>query len=113
MEFKPAFTTYDEFLQAINEKKAALCYFSHDACNVCKVLKPKVYRLLQEKFPQVEFYYINTKDTPDIAAQNSVFTVPAIIQFFEGKEGFRKSRNISIGDLADELERPYSMLFSS
>ena len=29
--------------------KAALFYFSHETCNVCKVLKPKIWHMLQEK----------------------------------------------------------------
>ena len=111
MEFKPAFSNFEAFEQAISNDEAALCYLSHDGCNVCKVLKPKVYKMLQEKFPGILFYYVNTRETPDIAAQNSVFSVPTIIQFFQGKESIRKSRNISLSDLEKELERPYELLF--
>lgn len=111
MEFKPAFDNLESFEKAIADDQAALCYFSHDQCNVCKVLKPKVYNMLRQKFPGIRFYYINTKETPEIAAQNSVFTVPTIIQFFEGREFFRKSRNISIPDIEKELQRPYDIMF--
>ena len=111
MEIQPAFQNIDEFRQAITRDEAALCYFSHDACNVCKVLKPKIYRLLETRFPEIQFYYINTQQTPEIAAQNSVFAVPTIIQFFQGQEFFRKSRNFGINDLQEALARPYSMLF--
>lgn len=110
-EIQPAFSNLEEFQQAMGQDAAALCYFSHDDCNVCKVLKPKVYQLLKKKYPAIRFYYINTRETPDIAAQNSVFTVPTIIQFFDGREFLRKSRSIGIQELDAELERPYGLMF--
>ncbi|MFP4024195.1 MAG: thioredoxin family protein [Thiohalospira sp.] len=103
-------TNFDEFSTAI-KNKGCLFYFSHEKCNVCKVLKPKIHNLLSQNFPKIKMFYCNTELYPEIAAQNSVFTVPTIIIYFEGKEFFRKSRNIGIQELASDLERPYSILF--
>jgi hypothetical protein len=49
---------------------------------------------------------------PEVAAQNQVFAAPTILVFFEGRESIRKSRNIGIGELQREIERPYEMIFS-
>lgn len=94
----------------LNKNTAVLVYFSHDACNVCKLLKPKVEVLLAEQFPKMKMLYVNTHQQPEIAAQYKVFTAPTILIFFEGKEHFRFSRNVSIGQLREAIERPYSML---
>jgi len=96
--------------EQINKKPAVLVYFSHEACNVCKVLKPKVEVLLAEKFPKMKMLYVNTYQQAEIAVEHRVFTAPTILIFFEGKEHFRFSRNVSIGQLREAIERPYSML---
>ncbi|WP_430814487.1 thioredoxin family protein [Carboxylicivirga sp. RSCT41] len=89
----------------------SLKYFSHDRCNVCKVLKPKVKQLLSEKFPKMTFDYINIEEQPSIAAQYQVFTVPTLLVYFEGKEYYRFTRNVSLGQLTDAIQRPYQLLF--
>ena len=104
-------TSLEEFNGVIKTNKGVLFYFSHEECNVCKVLKPKIYNLLLNKFPRIKMYYSNTFFYPEIAAQNSIFTVPAILIFFDGKEFIRKSRNIGTEELRKEIERPYGLIF--
>lgn len=88
-----------------------LAYFSTETCNVCKVLKPKVAELIQASFPEIKLVYIQTDKLPEVAAQNQVFAVPTLLVYFEGREYIRKSRNIGIGELEREIDRPYSMIF--
>lgn len=104
--------SFDEFLQLKEKEAALLAYFSTDICNVCKVLKPKVEELITAKFPQIKLAYIKSDKLPEVAAQNQVFAAPTLLIFFEGREYIRKSRNIGIGELEREIERPYSMIFS-
>ena len=104
--------SFDEFLILKNEEPALLAYFSTEICNVCKVLKPKVNEMIQHEFPKIKLVYIKSDILPELAAQNQVFAAPTILVFFEGKEYIRKSRNIGIGELQREIERPYSMIFS-
>lgn len=94
------------------EEEALLLYFSHEECNVCKVLKPKIDELLTAQFPAIKMVYINTKKFPQIAGQERIFTVPTLSVIFDGKEYLRKSRNVSLQALAEELERPYSLFFA-
>ena len=101
----------DEFNKLIQEQDAVMFYFSHEACNVCKVLKPKIAEMLTEHFPKIQSAYADTRLYPDIAGQNRIFTVPTITLFFGGREYIRKSRNISITELANEIQRPYKMMF--
>lgn len=101
----------ETFSDILQNDDAALFYFSHEKCNVCKVLKPKVKELLEAKFPKMNMYYADTVLAPEIAGQNSVFAVPTILTFFGGREYGRKSRNIGLQELEIEIERPYSMIF--
>ena len=96
---------------SLMNKNAVLFYFSQKKCNVCKVLKPKVEALVKDEFPKIELYYIDTENFPEIAAQNSIFTVPVILIYFNGKEFFRESRNISISELKTTISKPYKILF--
>jgi len=102
-----------EFEKLKATEEALLFYFSHEECNVCKVLKPKIDELLTAQFPSIKMVYINTKKFPQIAGQERIFTVPTLTVIFDGKEYLRKSRNVSLQVLADELERPYSLFFAS
>lgn len=101
----------EEFL-TLKEEPALLAYFSTETCSVCKVLKPKVEELILTKFPNIKLAYIKSDEQPEIAAQHSVFTAPTLLVFFDGREYIRKSRNIGISELEQEIARLYSMLFS-
>jgi len=102
----------EEFEQILQDEEALLLYFSHEECNVCKVLKPKIDDLLRANFPSIKMVYINTKKFPGIAGQQRVFTVPTLTVWFDGNEYLRKSRNVSLQVLAEELKRPYTLFFA-
>jgi len=96
---------FEQFNWFIQSNKTSIVYFSTPDCNVCKVLKPKVVELLEEDFPKFVFGYVDCDSNKITAAQNSVFTVPTLIVFAEGKEVLRKSRNISLTELNEEILR--------
>ncbi len=102
--------TLAEFEEA-TKNPAALFYFSHEACNVCKVLKPKVVELVKENFPQMQLYYVDTVESPEIAGQNRVFTNPVILIYFDGREMHRLSRYINLQQLYDAIVKPYEIIF--
>ena len=103
-------SSFEEF-ESMKRETALLAYFSTEACNVCKVLKPKVVQLLEEEFPEMKMAYVKSDVLPDIAGQNQIFAAPTILVFFDGREYIRKSRNIGIGELRDAIARPYNMVF--
>ena len=103
--------TLEQYNEVIEKEDVTLFYFSHEQCNVCKVLKPKVAEMLTTEFPEAKMYYCDTKKSPELAAQNSIFAVPTILVYFGGRESIRKSRNIGINELREHIERPYSMIF--
>lgn len=101
----------DEFNKMKQDETALLAYFSTDACNVCKVLKPKVDEMVQGEFPHLKMVYVKSDILRDIAGQHRVFAAPTILVFFDGRETIRKSRNIGLDELRREISRPYSMIF--
>jgi len=52
-------------------------------------------------------------EAKEIAGQLSVFTVPTILIFFDGKELIRTSRNISIEQLRGQIRRYYQLIFGN
>ena len=98
--------------QLIDNQSVAL-YFTSPECNVCKVLKPKVSELIDEKYPEMKLHFIDIAENPGMAAEFQVFTVPVILIYFEGREYIRKVRNIGLLELEREISRPYELLFGS
>jgi len=98
--------------ETLQSNPAVIAYFSTPDCNVCTVLKPKVIELINNDFPQIQFHYVDCQQHPDAAAQFSVFTIPTVLVYFEGRETFRLSRNFGIAELSEKLRRPYQLLFA-
>lgn len=103
----------DQLNTLIEQTQAVLVYFSHDACGVCQVLKPKIAGLFNEHFSRVTLAYVDVKAYPEVAAQFSVFTVPSLLIFMQGKESIRQARHISVVALQREFSRGYGLLFDS
>ncbi len=103
--------TIEEYEKFVSENPGAVIYFSTPTCNVCKVLKPKLKELLKEEFPEMKFAYVDCEKAKELAGQNQIFAVPTVQFMLDGREFIRKSRNINLPTLYDELSRPYSMMF--
>lgn len=101
-----------ELNKLISKNDSVAVYFSTPDCNVCKVLKPKLKELLSSDFPEMHFVYVDLSKGKELSAQKNVFAVPTILFYFDGKELIRKSRNVNLDKLKEELKRPYSLLFN-
>jgi thiol-disulfide isomerase/thioredoxin len=95
----------------IKDKASVMLYFYNDNCAPCKILRPKVQELVQDNFPKIEFRLINAEQFPVTSAQYGVFASPSLLVFFEGKEYIRESKNVSISELHDKIERIYALVF--
>jgi thiol-disulfide isomerase/thioredoxin len=101
----------EQLLNIVGNNPAVIAYFSTKDCNICKILKPKILGLLTAEFSRVKFVYVNVNNHKELSAQNSVFTVPTIIFYAEGRETLRYSRNINLDEFSDTVGRVYRMLF--
>jgi thioredoxin 1 len=95
----------------IAKTPAVMLYFYNDNCAPCKVLRPKVQEMIESDFPSIRFQLINAENFLSTAARFGVFAAPTILCFFEAKEYIRESKNISISELHDKIERFYNMIF--
>jgi thioredoxin-like negative regulator of GroEL len=101
--------------EALNNAIAAtpgmLIYFFDDRCMPCVSLRPKVEKLMHERFEKMKLAWINSREFPELPAAWGVFASPTLLLFFDGKETKRFSKYISLPELEQAIERYYRMLF--
>lgn len=95
--------------QFIRNNSLALLYLSGPECNVCVALLPKINEMLI-KFPRLKGAYINMNTLPELAGELSIFTIPVVIFYIDGKEILRQARFISIQELETSIGRFYEMI---
>jgi thioredoxin-like negative regulator of GroEL len=101
----------DDFGENSRSNSAVCFYLSTQECNVCKVLKPKVVEMINNEFPEMNFCYVDLNEAKEISGQLSVFSVPTILVYFDGKETIRVSRNVHLEELREHISRYYKMMF--
>ena len=104
--------TISEIQATIDVNQAVMLYFSAPTCSVCHVLKPKLLEAIDANFDKFKVVDIDVSKEQEIAGQYSVFALPTIIVFLDGKEFFRKSRNMSVAEVVDAIKRPYDIMTS-
>jgi len=87
-----------------------LFYLSRPGCGVCSAVRSKV-EVMMENYPYMDTYYVNLDRVPEAAGQKSVFTIPAILVYADGKELIREARYLSISSLDGQIDRFYSLAF--
>ncbi len=104
--------TLESLQNLIREEVGVLLYFSGENCNVCHALRPKFKETFDAHFPQLKQVYLDAHENPEISAYYSVFTVPTMLVFMDGREFIREGRAVSLHRLKEQLQRPYGMLIS-
>lgn len=99
-------------LEILKEKRESFyIYFSAPSCGVCQVLSPKISSVMQEEFPELKAFHIDTAEHPEIAAQLGLYTNPSLLVYLDGKEFLRRSRSIGVAQVEEDLKRTYNLLF--
>ncbi len=101
----------EEAERLISKNPMTLLYLSRPDCGVCTAIRPKVEGLLKE-YPRVSAGYVDLDQIPEAAGRFSVYSIPAILVYAEGKETVREARYISMDELETKIARPYGFLFS-
>ncbi len=97
---------YLEIDAILASKSLVLLYCSQPDCNVCKSLLPKVEDLMK-KYSKVTSLYVDLSEIQDFAGQHTVFSIPTILFFADGKEQFRLVRTFGLNELDEKVERIY------
>ncbi|MCK4738287.1 MAG: thioredoxin family protein [Sulfurimonas sp.] len=104
--------TIEDIKKIIEENLAVMVYFSAPTCNVCHALKPKLLEAIDSNFKEFEIVSIDVSINQDIAAHFSVFAIPTVLVFLDGREFLRKSRHMSVDEVVREIKRPYDIMTS-
>ncbi|WP_203363897.1 thioredoxin family protein [Bacillus sp. REN10] len=91
-------TSLSTIHEKITENKLTLLYISRPNCSVCHAVLPQVEKLLTN-YPEIQSFQVNADEVPEIAGEYSIFTIPVVLFFVEGKEMFRKARFIPMEEL--------------
>jgi thioredoxin-like negative regulator of GroEL len=93
----------------IKDNKVSVLYFSSKDCNVCKALLPKIEKLFNI-YNKIKLAKVEIDKVQLAAGEYSIFTLPVIILYIEGKETIREARFISISELQNKIARFYEIL---
>ncbi|MBB6480550.1 thioredoxin family protein [Spirochaeta isovalerica] len=104
------FDNLEDVKEFIKSGRMRLVYLSRPACGVCSAIKIKVLEIIG-KYPELEGTYVNMDIIPESAGEFSIFTIPGIILYIDGKESIREARYVSIEQLEAQIDRFYHMIF--
>jgi thioredoxin 1 len=93
----------------LSENSMVLVFFSGDHCSVCHALEPKIKSFVETSFPDIHFITIQTNLNPELASGYSVFSVPVILLFIEGKEYIREAGVVDIFLFKQKLNKIISL----
>ena len=104
--------TIEDIKKIIEENLAVIVYFSAPTCNVCHALKPKLLEAIENNFKKFEVVSVDVSVDQETAAHFSVFSIPTVLVFLDGREFLRKSRHMSVDEVIREIKRPYDIMTS-
>lgn len=93
----------------IKESSFTIIYFSSSSCNVCVNLIPKIEKLLRG-YSKVAYAKVEIENLPLVSGAFSIFTLPCILGFIDGKEIIREARFVNIKELEGKIQRYYDFI---
>ena len=66
------------------DKPVLVDFFFATWCGPCKMLSPMVDQVAQEKAGQIDVYKVDVDESPDLAQEYGVMSVPTVIAFENG-----------------------------
>ena len=98
------FTTMQGIEAFIKTDQLTFLFLSKPNCSVCVSLLPQIKKVM-EHYPSIKTAYVNTETVPEVAGRFSIFTVPVLILFYQGKEYLREARIVPIDPFDEKVKR--------
>ncbi len=95
----------------LKEEKFSFIYLSQESCNMCSVIKP-IFENLAKKYKGATFTHIDLNNYEFAKGYFSVFNIPAILVYSEGKELLREARFFNFDQIESKLDK-YNQLINS
>lgn len=109
---KPLFTDINQVIERTQQTPGLILYFYNDHCPPCQILRPKIEELVEQQFPKMELWYVDSENHPEIPAHFNIFAHPTILIYFDGKEFLRESKYVSVPELGQQMNRYYQLIFT-
>ena len=93
--------SFEQLNQIINSEKFFLLYVFSDNCSVCHADFPKVLKIVEKE--NLESYKLDAMKVRKAVGQLSLFSVPVILIFWEGKEIRRQAKIIDFEELEKRI----------
>lgn len=97
-------TSIAEVRRFIIENHLAFVYISREDCSVCHAVRPQVQDILKN-YPRIQSIQADADHIPEVAGDFTVFSVPALLLFADGKELIREARFVNMENLNRQLSR--------
>jgi len=104
-EFKKL-TSMNDMEQFIQQHELSFLYISRPDCSVCHGLLPQV-QTLMEKYPKIQLGHVNAEEVKAVAGRFSIFTVPVLLLFVDGKEYVREARIVHMDQFDEKINKIY------
>ena len=98
-----------ELREAIRTEGVQIVQFGAASCAPCTALEQKLAHWCRTH-PAVDFLYVPLETCPAAAAQEGIFTTPAILVFVQGRMTLRESGYFSLEAILSRIERDLSLL---
>lgn len=99
-------TSMEQIDYFLHQNKLAFLFISRPNCSVCVSLFPQVEEILL-KYPKIKLAYINAGVLPEVASKFSIFAVPVLLLFVEGKEYVREARIVALIEFESKIKKIY------
>ncbi|NOU94708.1 thioredoxin [Paenibacillus sp. LMG 31456] len=102
-------TSIESANEFIQHHKLSFLYITSTECSVCHALQPQVQKLMM-KYPEIQLGTLNAQEVKEVVGSFSIFTVPVLLLFVEGKESIREARIVHMDLLDEKLSKIYNMV---
>jgi len=99
-------TTSDEIDLFIETNQLSFLYISRQNCSVCHGLMPQVEKMMNH-FPAIKLGHVDADEVMEVTGKFSVFTVPVLILFVDGKEYLREAHIVHLDLLTEKIKKIY------
>lgn len=102
----------EEIEYFIQGNKLSFIYVSREDCSVCHGLLPQVEQVLK-KYPKIKTGIIDADQVPEFSGQYTVFAVPVLLLFVDGREYLREARIVPMQQFDEKIKRIYENVVNS
>ncbi len=106
--FKEA-QSLEELKSHVSENDLAFLFLYGQNCSVCHAVLPQI-KPIVEQFPEIRTLQADVERIPEISGEYTVFTIPVVLLFVDGREVMRFARFIEREKLKEQLEKITSAL---